>query len=82
MADSFPTLFIIAISIAGTIPIKGPTIGMRFARPAMTPIKSTKVMFAPDLFKISKPKIDKIETLLATKFVLEGTLRFVVQYYR
>ena len=62
-----PTLFIIVINIAGIIPIKGPTIGIRFAKPAMIPIKITRVMFAPTLFKINKPIIDKIATLLAAR---------------
>ena len=53
--------------MAGIIPIKGPTIGIRFAKPAMSPIKNIKVIFAPTLFNINNPIIDKIATLLAAK---------------
>ena len=50
VAASFPMLFIRAIIRAGTIPTKGPTKGIRFAKPAMIPIKITNVIFAPKKF--------------------------------
>ena len=40
---------------------------MRFAKPAIIPIKTIKVIFALNWFKINKPRIDRIATLLAAK---------------
>ena len=45
-------LFITATSIAGNIPAKGPTSGIKFAKPAIMPINTTKVRFAPVAFSM------------------------------
>ena len=57
----------IAINIAGTIPINGPTMGIKFANPAIVPMKITRVILAPAVFKMNRPIIDKRATLLAAK---------------
>ena len=66
-AASLPKLFIIEISTAGTIPTKGPTMGIRFESPAIIEIKKIKVMFAPYRFNINNPKNESTATLEAAK---------------
>ena len=67
VAASLPRLFINAISKAGTIPTKGPIKGIRFARPAMIPMKITRVRFAPKKFNKRRPAIDIPATLAAER---------------
>ena len=47
--------------------MNGPTIGIKFARPAIIPINTINVMFAPSWFKIKSPVMDRAATLLAAK---------------
>ena len=67
VAASFPRLFINAIRRAGTIPTNGPTSGIRFARPAIIPMKITSVILAPKKFNSKSPVIDIPATLAADK---------------
>ena len=67
IAFSLPRLFIKAIIIAGTIPTKGPTSGIRFANPAMIPINTISVKLAPVRFRIISPATDIRATLAADR---------------
>ena len=66
-ASSLPRLFIKAIKIAGTIPTNGPISGIKFANPAIIPMKTISVKLAPAKLSTTRPKTDKTATLAADR---------------